>query len=103
MSKGFNTATYTGSVAGPINLASFSGENEGAADVYFMMFDSATTPVNGATPNVFFPVHVPAGQPFSDDIVPIRPIVNTLYWVASSTQPTLTIAAGATLNVDLGY
>ena len=103
MSKAFNDATYTGNVAGPFSLASITATNEGASDVWLMLFDSTTPPVNGQKPSVIIPMKVPAGEYESWDIRPIRPIVNTLYWVASSTQPTLTIAAGATINVYAGY
>ena len=103
MSKPFNLAGYTGNVAAPFNLASFTCTNEGASTVWVMLFDSATTPVNGATPNVCLPIKVPAGEPASWDIVPVVPIQSGFYWVASSTQPTLTIAAGATINAVVGF
>jgi hypothetical protein len=103
MSQSFNSNGYTGSIAAPINVVSITGTNNGASTVYVMMFDSASTPVNGATPNIATIIEVPAGEPFSWDLKPERPIQKGFYWVASSSQPTLTIATGATLNVDVGY
>lgn len=98
-----NVNSYEGSIVSvPCELLNIGGWNEGTALRWVMLFDSLTAPSNGSTP-VVNPIRVGQGKNFSWTLEPSFVFNNGVYWIVSSTQPTLTVDTSATFNVMAAY
>ena len=80
-------------VPNPCNLYGFSVYNSGGTQIFLQLFDEATTPANGATPDVFYTVAANSEKLFYFGEKGM-PLYNGLYICNSTTDITKTLGAG---------